>query len=309
MNLNDLQLLKQHSASQAQSSRRSEKSDHLYQEGVEAFEQAVKTGFKDRSHVLKACELLIQALKTNRSDVRPCLMLSYLFFVLEDFDTALDYLKPVLEKAPQHTQALSLRERIQEALTQPGPSKASESELIELRGWIQQAVHHQLGQRMPQSVFSETELAVLQQQHQTLAQQNTRFLAQIQALEARFEVQALYQHLQPLEQKLTRLSQVIARSKSILQLLDTLQQEIQNTREAVQELSMLSASADAASADFADIDRWDDFYETALDRSEAYAEQVEELTAGHAQETLLEQRYQHFCDSVEHLADILDEQA
>ncbi len=305
----NLKALKQAQQQNSQlSSRRALTADQYYQQGLKFFEQAIAADFKDPDHLPQACQSFIQALKSNRADDRPCLMLAYLFMLLQDFDGALDYLKPVLERKPDHPQALEIKAQIQvkiqqiEALSQQQEpnqeSELTEAHLAQTRQWILTAVRFSMEKALPLAVFDTAGIQDLQKQARMLHSQWQRFQTQIDALEAEFEVQELQQLILPLAGQNKRWQKLIENAETGQALTLTLQQELAQVEQVIQELNQIKS--------LDDLEIMEENYEALMDNAELYVEQVEKLTQSHPQPTELNSAYNALSAKIADFADNLD---
>ena len=78
------------------------KAADLADEGLNHLILAHEDNFVDPLHLQQACTLLIEAVKHNYQDIRPLLALAYLFGLVEDFETATEYLSLALDIEPEN---------------------------------------------------------------------------------------------------------------------------------------------------------------------------------------------------------------
>jgi tetratricopeptide (TPR) repeat protein len=94
-------------------SERSDLSEAHFQKGMDLFEKAEKSGFKDIASLQDACVALIDAMKANRSNIRAYAALANIFFILEDFAMASSYIQAALTLQQDNPIILKLQALIQ----------------------------------------------------------------------------------------------------------------------------------------------------------------------------------------------------
>lgn len=230
---------------------RAVKSDGYYKEGMALLEQAQDGTFASSEFLPQACRLFLQAVQSNRSDLRPLLALAYIYLILEDFNTALEYLQLVFESDPQHEMARSLQQNIHVEIenkrTQPRSARLLEvpeaGEAVDFdelydqtEKSIRQAVRHVMESPPPAlafkpEAFDELQLRLTEQQETYQQIQNL-----IERLNEEFETQELETLCKPLQIYLNRFEHMIGHSHKILNLVERIGQEldlvIQVTEEA-----------------------------------------------------------------------------
>lgn len=84
--------------------------------GIAHLEKFQLDGFQDPQLLKQGCVHLIEAMKRNRRDERPCLALAYLFVLIQDYPTANEYLQLARQLDPGNPLLTALQESIQEQL-------------------------------------------------------------------------------------------------------------------------------------------------------------------------------------------------
>jgi tetratricopeptide (TPR) repeat protein len=309
-------------ASQQQDHKDARFTQH-FEAGLQALGRAHDERFCNKQSLIEACEQLIKAISAQREDIRPYLALSYLFTILEDFDTALEYLQAALHLDPQHEVALAFLDTIRAqrqgdplpaapapaASRTPGraateaPPAPPAPEMLDL-----DALYDQIEQRIlerirafsaaapPQPAPDATQLKALKLQLQQMQGELAQLRAGIDQLEAEFDTAELRQTLRPLDLSVQRYQALYATAQNMYHLRQALRQELETV---VRLRSEAQTEADATGLEAQ--------LEALLDRCDEFADQLDTLEAqGHPSPPLLKD-YEQLVQAVEALQELVDE--
>lgn len=305
MNLKELTQLRAQSV-QRENPRHQKAEDFLYQ-GLAALQYAHETGYTRPEMLKQACVWLIEAMKANRSDTRPCIALAFLFMIIEDHATALEYLQLVLTAEPHNVFALALKETLQEQLLskqsrQPHSGQATASATSGLaqdaadqedvdfdqlyehtRREILAAAHELMTAPQPVAGATPQHVARLRavrlRGHQLLQD----FQQQLEELEQEIDTSALSRLLKPFEVHVRaseRLLLLSERSVGLLERITALRQEVLGTSLPVDSETVKQA---------------EQVLETWLDSCDAFADELEALES---EELALEPVLSHYEDLI-----------
>lgn len=219
-------------------------SNRFYEQGMALLEQVQEAQFKNAALLPQACELFINAIKNNREDVRPCFALAYVFLILQDFDMALEYLKAVLEKDPQHTLARRMKAQVLSELeaakkgTQPSGNDAlsdKEDPYERLEDEIQKRVRKIMHTPFPSLVFEAGELKTLSIQSYSEQADLDDLHDRIMLLAQEYETLTLQQALQPIESHVKRLTQLVEINQTAWQIFQKIEAEMNLVEQCHQE--------------------------------------------------------------------------
>lgn len=287
------------SQSTALRQKRQGESELYFEQGMLALTQAHQAGFQDPVLAQQALKAFVEAIRQQRSDPRPYLMLAYLFAVFEDFRSAASYLRAAHEIAPGDPDVANFRQRIQ--ALQLKRSLNSEDDRT------YQALEQQLTSRI--QVLSKQPLAEPSADQAVVAEQ----LRQVMAFESLLQelaeqVQALRQDLDTgeLEKLLMRLNQLWQPHVRVCQdsqLLCRLKNQMLETQAGIPVLWKRIQTAPAA----ADVHQLEPDLESLLDQCDRYADQLDALEQRQISIQSVESVYAQLLAHTEAVQDSLDE--
>lgn len=319
----DFKALKQthQSIASQQQAHKDARFEQHFEAGLQALGRAHDERFRNKQSLITACEQLIKAISAHREDIRPYLALSYLFTILEDFDTALSYLQAALHLDPQSEIAQAFLDTIRaqrqgdplpaapvlaaSAASSPAPQQAAAAipadEALDLDALYDQlerrilARIRALSQEAPPEPSPETEnLKAIRSRFQQTQAELARFQASIEQLDVEFDTAELRQALRPLEVSLQRYQTLYNTAYQMY----TLRKALRQDHETVMALRR-TAHSHASEAETE--------LETLLDHCDAFADQLDALEAqGHASPQLLRD-YESLVQSLEALQELVDE--
>lgn len=295
--LAELQAL-QHQSSALRQKRQGE-SELYFEQGMLALTQAHQAGFQDPVPAQQALKAFVEAIRQQRSDPRPYLMLAYIFAVFEDFRSAASYLRAAHELAPNDPDVANFRQRIQ--------ALQLKRSLISEDDRTYQALEQQLRSRI--QALSKQPLAAPSADQAVVAEQLRQVMAFDSLLQELTEqVQALRQDLDTgeLEKLLMRLNQVWqphARVCQDSQLLCRLKNQMLETQAGIPVLWRRIQSTPAA----ADLQLLESDLEALLDQCDRYADQLDALEQRQISIQSVEAVYAQLLAHTEAVQDSLDE--
>lgn len=283
--------------------RRHQESETALLEGLAAFERALETELAQPDLLKFACRRLIEAMRLNSRDERPCLGLAFLFLSIEDIDAAGDYLMLARQLDYENPLALALDEMLR-ALRKGEPAAASvnqeqELDYDELYHQVLEQIEKQLawlaGQLPPQVSLQKERIRLYEQIVQRLSSQQSRLRAQIAQVDAEIETGDLVHQLKQLEARLLDYRAALQQSQRLAEI------ETALTAAETELQAMIKHPKDLLAAMDGIYDRCDRFADTL----EALG--VEALQAqGFAVGSLLE-RYERYVALAQTAGDFLDD--
>lgn len=206
--------------------RRQQEAETALLEGLAAFEQALE-GELSQPEVLKyACRRLIEAMRLNHRDERPCLALAFLFLSIEDIEAAGDYLMLARQLDYENPLALALDQMLR-AIRQgetPAAEAFTEEEIDydELYQQVLNQIEKQLawlaGQVPPQVSLQKERIRLYEQIVQRLHTQQSNLQQQIEQVDTEIETGELIQQLKQLESRLLDYRAALQQSQRLSEL-------------------------------------------------------------------------------------------
>jgi len=306
--------------------RRAEGAEDFFQQGIHWLQRAETEGFTQSEALPEACKALIQAIKSQRTDPRPYLALAYIYLILGDLNSALDYVRPVLEQEATHPVALELKQQIQAeteaqlqqrrapAATPSGPALRGLNEMGALQDLADadlDLVYEQLRQALyglvkevmelpfPELAVTPAALKDLQALQHTFTQRVGHLHSQIEALDEEMEVQDLRLLTRPLQTQSRRLEQLILSSQSAIDLLEQITADQELVVQVIQETQQTQ--------DPEDIPVLEENIDALFDNLAAYQRQLDSLKQAKLAVAALETAFSQLSDLIQTLEDRVDD--
>ncbi len=287
--------------------------------GLACIEYGYEESFKRPEVLHEAASALIDAMTLNRRDTRAPFSLAYLFFLIEDFATAQEYLHLALSLDPHEPVALALQETLHQevlkARKQPQPVNrrpaADNSALPEpeteldydrfydrIEKQIVDVLHALTAFQPPKVATTPLDFKALKSEYKRLCQQFTDLNEALVILDEELDTKDLRQMLRPLDIYLERFRQMMVQSQSVQQLNRDLEAETQVVQQVIQE-AQNSLSA-------ADLEALEENAEVLLDNCDGFADRLDpfESQGIHLKSSI--RLYQELIQAVETLQDLTD---
>ncbi|PIQ28053.1 hypothetical protein COW36_06860 [bacterium (Candidatus Blackallbacteria) CG17_big_fil_post_rev_8_21_14_2_50_48_46] len=300
---------------------REKQAELFLKKGMELLHQAHLEKFKQTATLSQAVDALSASIKFKRTQPEPYLALAYILFIIEDFESAIEYLRETLRISPDHPDALGLLEIITQksalskSSSQPPSSRpphfvaASESEAEldydalydQLEAFIVQQVSRvSLFPALRPRADSKGQKEILKF-YQEIKEILLSAQKQMQILEEELEVQDLQTRLQPLEVLEKRFALLLQISEQIKVILQRIESEFEIAQQQVLSLG--------------EIENRDDFQimeenlESLLDTTDQLADEIEGLDQKGYPAPEVEGVYAKLVSEIEKLQDGIDELA
>ncbi|PKL75634.1 MAG: hypothetical protein CVV27_14350 [Candidatus Melainabacteria bacterium HGW-Melainabacteria-1] len=298
-----------------QENRQSASEANLFQ-GIACLEKFQQDGFGDLDLLKLACRQLIQAMKANSLDDRPCLALAYTFLLIEDYETAGEYLGLAREIDRNNPLNAALGETMAELKRLPDETEQKIPVLAEIpstgeaaldydalydevEASIVKQVHALMQQPPPKPSLNPTQVKQLEHLYQQLQNNHQAICRQIAVVDREIDVSELRVKLKPFEASLQRYEKALLASEQLKSLRNELDQELQKIEQA-------SQTADAAT-DPGDIPVLEQTLESLLDHCDAYADQLDALHTSGVEISAIEPLYNNVLQNVEELRETLED--
>lgn len=283
--------------------QRQGRAEACFQTGMAALAQAHAQGFADPLTARKACEAFIEAIRQKRSEVRPYLMLAYLFAVYDAYPTVWQYLKAAQDIAPAHPEVAHFRRHLQ-ALVLGGTAAGESQETQQDQEY--QALESRLRRRI-QSLERQDDAEVTADPVQltVLLENSKRFQADLQSLGSRIEALSGSFDTGALNKLLEQLSGLWRPYDAALRnsrVLTALKAEVQQTQLKVTELLQQCARARSA-----DMPGFEAALDALLDRCDAYNDALETLAKRDVWIQEVETIYHNLLGQAELFRELIDE--
>lgn len=285
--------------------------------GLDLLQKLQADNFNEPLRLQEAAGLLIDALKNNRRDIRPCLGLAYIFLILEDHQMAQKYVRQALEIEPQNAQVRDFQTRIAEdyqrvaarrdnlrlapSLVSGETAKTHDLDKLydECEGLIRNLLRELMVQGVAQPVADRRKLGVLEQNLQNYQQAFAHISQQLQVVDREIDCSDLLRLLKPIEAQLNKNKANLALSQHWIQLCQQLQDELTTVEQCLEEATQVSSKAD--------LEILEENLDALLDNADGYAQAIEDYEAqGHHVEPLLGP-YEELQKKIETYQDLLEE--
>jgi hypothetical protein len=222
----------------ALSKKRQQEADKYYQMGFKLLDVAYQQNCQNLESLEQVCVYFTQAMRHNRSDVRPYLALSYLFSLVNNYVMAWKYAKAVKELYPENQIVLeweanlkSQEEKFKNKQAQPAQLSNDQQiddlnpaqiKLIEnkLRAFIISQAQEITSQKPPQPTLRPEELEQLNNSLQNYQKVADQVSEQLDILNKYIDTQSLEYLYQPLLVNLKRYRETIGASMTFYELND-----------------------------------------------------------------------------------------
>lgn len=227
----------------ALSKKRQQEADRHYKMGFQILDTAYKQRFQNLALLEQACQEFIQAMRHNRSDVRPYLALSYLFSLVNNYPNAWKYAKAAKELEPQSevvlnwVQTLTEQEQKAEQKKQRPPelghSGAQELEATpqniqqmyaKLQAFLIAQVKHVMELKAPEPSLDNNVLHEMNMALHIFQQNAEQIEKQFAWLEKHRNIDELRKLYTPFEANLRRYREAIGVAMSLSELLERIQE-------------------------------------------------------------------------------------
>jgi hypothetical protein len=287
------------------SSRRQEDAESALYEGLASLELALEHELT-RPDILKhACTRLIDAVRLNHRDERPCLALAFLFLAIEDTETAQEYLHVARQIDYENPLALALEAMLKEmrsegpaAPPEPTvlnrvPQDAQELDYDQLYDQLEAQINAQIAwlvsQPPPEASLQQGRIQLYEKLVHSLGEQHQAIQTQMAIVDQEIETGDLVQRLRPLEQRLQRYRLVLQQSQT----LERLHLDISA------EIARVQAQIKRPTPDFG--------MDELFDRCDAFADQLDVCEQQGMPIALVTDAYTRLTTLAEQLQEILDE--
>ncbi|PKL74545.1 MAG: hypothetical protein CVV27_19955 [Candidatus Melainabacteria bacterium HGW-Melainabacteria-1] len=299
--------------------RLQQRAENCFQSGLQALQMAHGQGFQDPLTVRRACEALIETIRLQREDLRPYLMLSYLFAIHEDFGMAWQYLLAAEQLQPADPDVLQFRRQLQrrqagndqpeteaepvapvaEAGVEPGVESDQDQAYLALELRLRNRIQA-LQRQVPAVVTANPSvLAELEEECQRFHEQQQRLAVRIEALAASHDTVGLYKWLEQLDQLWEPYEWALRQSRA----LTAFKHKIQQTQ--LQVLTLLRQSVAARS--LAQIQQLERELEILLDQCDHFTHIQEALLRRQVPIDEVEPVYRNLLGQVDLFRETLDE--
>lgn len=298
------------------SRRAQEAEDYLYL-GMAHLEQGIEEGFGKPETLKASCAALIESLKRNARDERPALVLSYLFMMIEDYETAQEYLSLAQEIHFENPMTQALKDSLNELIraeaqaqqelsrieTIANPAGEAEPDYDALYDRLEQFIVTQVQelslQAPPVPGLDTLHYQNLKQQLQLLQANKSEIDQRLAVLEAEFDLTELRTQMRPFEIVVHRFQETCELSKAFRALLRDMKADI-TEMESLQE-ALQSSSHEV------DIMEMEQRLEGFLDRCDAFADQLDQWAEQRLEVSALTKTYEKLAQKLDKVQDSLDE--
>lgn len=223
------------------SSRRQEDAETALYEGLAALELALEHELAHPEILKHACTRLIDAVRLNHRDERPCLALAFLFLAIEDTETAQEYLHVARQIDYENPLALALDAMLKEIRSEvsvpaeptlPGAFNLDSANLDydqlydQLEAQINAQIAWLVAQPPPEASLQQERIQLYEKLVHSLSEQHQAIQTQMAIVDEEIETGDLVQRLRPLEQRLQRYRLVLQQSQTLEQLQTRITEQI-----------------------------------------------------------------------------------
>lgn len=287
--------------------------------GLACLEYGYEESFKRPEVLQEAAGALIDAMTLNRRDPRPSFSLAYLFFLIDDLNTAQEYLHLALSIDPEEPICLAFQDTLhEEILRQRSATKGttvkaedldyvtqnSEAELDHdalydrLEQELVQILQKLSSQTPPKVASSPLEYKSLKGSFKQMRQHYENFAHDLEIADKEIDCDELRQKLSAYEQFLNRYREIMITSESLMQLGRDLRAEVEMVKQVIAEAEKASVSEDLRVLE--------ENLETLLDHCDGFADRLDAFAEQGCSITVAQQIYTQLVSSVEQLQDITD---
>lgn len=282
--------------------QRQGRAEACFQTGMAALAQAHAQGFANPLTARKACESFIEAIRQKRSEVRPYLMLAYLFAVYDAYPTAWQYLKAAQDIAPAHPEVAHFRQHLQSVGLASAVAESQETqqdqEYQALETRLRRRIQSLERQDDAEVTADPVQLTVLLENSKRFQEDLQSLGSRIEALSGSFDTGALNKLLEQLS-SLWRPYDAALRNSRVL---TALKAEVQQTQLKVLELLQQCARARSA-----DMPGFEAALDALLDRCDAYNDALETLAKRDVWIQEVEAIYHNLLGQAELFRELIDE--
>lgn len=283
--------------------RRQGEAAGLYQQGIEAFAQAMESEFRNKAALRTAFDKWMEALKLHRQNPEPYIGLGYIFLILNDRRSALTYFKAAQSVQPDHPDAALMLQHLVELSTAPSPAATppqTSAPFGDDLDALYDRAEHLLDFHLKQLLHlpglePSPERAEIQRQAQLCADQG-QILLEIKRL---LKIVADEIDTAPLEKQLAVLEAAVKR-------LETVHETSQAFAALAAEITAVNQRARQALEHFRPGAEAEDSLETLLDDCDRFADRLDAFDAQHYAIVPLEPLYRQLIENVGILQEKLD---
>lgn len=301
----------------ALSKKRQQEADHHYRMGFQILDTAFKQQFQNLALLEQACNEFIQAMRHNRSDVRPYLALSYLFSLVSNYPNAWKYAKAAKQLEPNSDVVLNWEKTLTEQqkkaeIKKQRPPELSQSHASELeptpqniqqmytklQNFLVAQVKHVMELKSPEPSLDNSALHEMNMALHIFQQNAEQIEAQFAWLEKHKNIDDLRKLYTPFEANLRRFREAIGVAMSLSELLERCQElnrEVEVIKTKIQKL-----------ADSQEIPPVSELLETVLDQCDYLADNIDYLETQGYDLALVETVYSRLSKDVTECQDLLD---
>lgn len=293
LNLKELKSLQ--SQSEALSQKRRSRADEQYLAGMDQLIRAHEQGFADPEPGRQACLAFIEAIRQNRADIRPYLMLAYLFAIFADFRTAGQYLKGAHAAAPGHPDVSRFRAAIQ--AMQLRSLQSEDDEAQGLAAELTALLRELATQAPPVPSPDPGRIAALSERSRAFHARQQALMQQVAALGANEDTGGLDQQLQQLQRLWHPHDAALQHAQRLAGIQTRIRQACQPAAALIRQ--SLTASGPEAQLDAA--------IESLLDQCDGFADELDALDGRGVPIDEVKPDYDRLVQLIETLQESLDE--
>ncbi|MGE3726790.1 MAG: hypothetical protein AB7I41_14615 [Candidatus Sericytochromatia bacterium] len=301
----------------ALSKKRQQEADRHYKMGFQILDTAYKQRFQNLALLEQACNEFIQAMRHNRSDVRPYLALSYLFSLVNNYPNAWKYAKAAKDLEPQNEvvlnwlKTLSEQENKFEIKKQRPPELGHSGEqgldatpqniqqmYAKLQTFLVAQVKHVMELKAPEPSLDNAALHEMNMALHIFQQNAEQIEKQFSWLEKHRNIDDLRKLYTPFEANLRRYREAIGVAMSLSELLERIQElssEVERCHGQIERLQ-----------DPQEIPPVSETLEAILDQCDYLADNIDYLDTQGYDLSLLEKSYAALTQQVSGCQDLLD---
>lgn len=313
MDLSTLAKLQKKTASVAR--QRHDVSADLISRGFSALLTAQQEDFANRERLVEACELLLEAIRYQRSNPDPYVGVGYMYWLVGEYQESIAYLQEALIFDPQNEDARTLLDQMSQNRPQARPADSSSSQNIpelddtdpdydELYDQTETQINRlvqEVSSFSPKDFGVRTErfaIEKMERKYAGLIQKQDQLLADLQFVEKEIDCDELRARLRPFNLFLERCRQILAKSWQQVEL----QQILNDHNIWIRKELIRIGRGDQLPDDFSQ-----KRFEHLLEDCDALADQLDALEQEGHDVSGLVQSYEQLAAQVNNMQDLLDQ--
>lgn len=300
MDLAQLAQLRQQST-RLQSTRHDSAKQYL-DDGLSLLDQAQQSHFGDATLLLQSYDHLLKALQFKRSDPEAYVAIGYIFILLQDFDTALRYLRSAQEVAPSDEDAAFFIAYIQTKVAHGKHFAKTERDYDAWYDRVEADIHtycQELSTQWPEPTANAGALEQIKQQLKQGQQAYEQLQTDLQQIDTEIDVSELRLALLPMEDAMRHYILVIDTSARML----VLKQGMQEVTQAVEQQWLTSYQMGQSTAEL------EQELEAVLDHCDRFADDLDVFEAEGYSIAPLSPVYEQLLKAVEQFREQIDERS